>query len=292
MNLTLYNNVLDKKNILENGGKFINGINKSTLTSGHIFINFKSNCDGDYLYTNTSDSLVTNLKTFRKNLLNKDKVTFLGKDLLFEDNSENILDQNFFKKAKLNHPTKDLGKVSRIVQFSDLELANSFDSLNLSTFNNFFEHEVLNNYNCKDIIQHPDLDDETRIVKRSAGKSTPLRILKCPNTDLFLKDSLAHSVDVELLRFRFNEQNATIANKPIKPTVYLTFKQKRYNQKNSIISKNQMFVNKDSKSSQKYSGNPFLKEASIIEENFGTPTRQYRLVKKAKSRVDTTRVAN
>lgn len=29
---------------------------------------------------------------------------------------------------------------------------------------------------------------------------------------------------------------------------------------------------------------------SIIEENYGNPTRQYRMVKKAKSRLDTTRI--
>jgi hypothetical protein len=31
---------------------------------------------------------------------------------------------------------------------------------------------------------------------------------------------------------------------------------------------------------------------SIIEDNFGNPTKQYRMVKKAKTRVDNTRVAN
>jgi hypothetical protein len=52
-----------------------------------------------------------------------------------------------------------------------------------------------------------------------------------------------------------------------------------------------MFFDKDLKKNQSYSGNPFLKNMSIIEENFGNPTRQYRMVKKAKSRLDTTRVA-
>jgi hypothetical protein len=74
--------------------------------------------------------------------------------------------------------------------------------------------------------------------------------------------------------------------------VYLTFKQKRYNQRNNIGKKTQMFFDKDLKKQQSYSGNPFLKNMSIIEENFGNPTRQYRLVKKAKSRLDTTRVAS
>jgi len=97
--------------------------------------------------------------------------------------------------------------------------------------------------------------------------------------------------NVELLRFRFNEQKPTLANKPVRPTIYLTFKQKRYNQRTNISKKTQVFFNKDLKKNQTYSGNPFLKDASIIEENFGNPTRQYRMVKKAKSRLDTTRVS-
>jgi len=135
------------------------------------------------------------------------------------------------------------------------------------------------------------LDDETRIIKKNSGKNTPLRVLKCPNNDFFFKPTENNSV-VELLRFRFNEQKSTLANKPIRSTVYLTFKQKRYNQRNNISKKTQTFFNQELKQNQIYSGNPFLKNTTIIEENFGNPTRQYRLVKKAKSRLDTTRVAS
>jgi hypothetical protein len=112
--------------------------------------------------------------------------------------------------------------------------------------------------------------------------------LKCPKNDFFFVNSGVDSI--ELLRFRFNEKKPTLANKPVRPTVYLTFKQKRYNQRTNISKKTTMFFDKELNKSQTYSGNPFLKDLSIIEENFGNPTRQYRMVKKAKSRVDTTRV--
>jgi hypothetical protein len=94
-----------------------------------------------------------------------------------------------------------------------------------------------------------------------------------------------------LLRFRFNEKKPTLANKPIRPTLYLTFKQKRYNQRTSISKKTTIFFDKELNKQQTYSGNPFLKDLSIIEENYGNPTRQYRMVKKAKLRADSTRVA-
>jgi hypothetical protein len=157
-----------------------------------------------------------------------------------------------------------------------------------TAFNNFFRDEILGSNTNSSLIQHPDLDDETRILKRNSGKTTPIRILKCPNSDFFLVNLIKD--DIELLRLRFNEKNATLAGKPIRPTVYLTFKQKRYNQRTNISKKTTTFFDKDSSKTESYSGNPFLKDLSIIEENYGNPTRQYRMVKKAKSRLDTTKV--
>ena len=110
------------------------------------------------------------------------------------------------------------------------------------------------------------------------------------SNDFFFSNS--GKTNVELLRFRFNEKKPTLANKPVRPTVYLTFKQKRYNQRTNVGKKTTIFFDKELNKKQTYSGNPFLKDMSIIEENYGNPTRQYRMVKKAKSRLDTTRVAS
>lgn len=196
--------------------------------------------------------------------------------------SKHLLKNLKFWTLKKNKPS---------LAVSDFEIINTWSNSDSDSFFNFFKNEVLNN-TSNNTITHSDLDEETRIVKRNSGKNTPIRVLKCPSTDLFFKDSLRQSNDIELFRFRFNEQKPTLAGKPVRPTVYLTFKQKRYNQRTSIGKKTQMFFNKDLNKTQSYSGNPFLKDMSIIEENFGNPTRQYRLVKKAKSRLDTTRVAS
>jgi hypothetical protein len=293
-NITLYNNILDKKNLINGNVQFIKEDNIPYKLTYLLEDAFKSNKrDIDYMYTELSDVLITNLKMFERNSFSKHKSIIWNKDLLFEKNSTEVsLNEPLFQKSKSNHPTKkQKKKAQRITRFSNLELTNSFESLRLSLFNSFIENEIFNNYNCS-LIQHPDLDDITRIVKRNDGKTTPFRVLKYPNTDIFFKDSISSNREIEILRFRFNKQNATIVNKPIRPIVYLTFKQKRYNLKNSIQVKSQMFLNKDLKTTQNYSGNPFLKDASIIEENFGNPKRQYKLIKKAKSRTDTTRVAN
>jgi hypothetical protein len=136
-------------------------------------------------------------------------------------------------------------------------------------------------------------------MKRSFGKSTPIRILKCPCVD-FSSFSMTNENITDLVRVRFNEKIPSIGKKPIRETTYLTFKQKRYNQRNNIaVKKQQTLINNDKKSiflynnkeKKQYSGNPFLKNLSLIEENYSNPTKQYRMLKKAKSRLDTTKVS-
>ena len=264
------------KNSLDNKGLFI-----LNFTSGN------SKLQNSTLFTNTDVMLLNSLRSKKANLVESSKNQPYGKDFLFFSLSDdNIFKQHFFKKTQNVTEKKAKPNLSNFIDINQTWNQNDNEGLN-----NFFKNSILNNHNfLKNAIQHPDLDDETRTVKRSSGKTTPIRILKNPNSDFFFKNS---SVDnnVEILRFRFNEQPTTLANKPVRPTVYLTFKQKRYNQRTNIGKKTQVFYDKDLQKNQTYSGNPFLKDMSIIEENFGNPTRQYRMVKKAKARSETTRVA-
>ena len=270
-NLTHFSGVLDNTNLLQK--------NTSNTT---ITVNFLSD---NVLYISSLDLLNLNLKNLKTNFLESGKTQTFKKDLLFVSGfDEKIFKQTPFKKSQLLNSKKN--KPTLVT--SGFEIINTWNNLDGDSFLNFFKNEVLNT----NTIIHPDLDDETRTIKRNSGKNTPIRVLKCPSTDLFFKDSLVQNNEIELFRFRFNEQKPTLANKPVRPTVYLTFKQKRYNQRNNIGKKTQMFFNKELQKTQSYSGNPFLKDMAIIEENFGNPTRQYRLVKKAKSRLDTTRVAS
>ena len=239
---------------------------------------------------NTTDFYI---KTNKSSFTSFNKKPIFKKDFLFSSGLEDKIFRNiFFKKSQETTQKKQKYFLNKI-NFNNLIISSWGDADKIS-FTNFFENEVLNNFNfTKTTVQHSDLDDETRTLKRSAGKNTTIRVLKCPNNELFFKNSFSETNSIELFRLRFsiNEQS-TLANKPIKPTIYLTFKQKRYNQRTAIGKKTQIFFNKDFGKNQNYSGNPFLRDMSIIEENFGNPTRQYRLVKKAKSRLDTTRVAS
>ena len=277
-NLSLLTNVVERESL------FIKAL-PNTLKLNEV--QFTNDNSIDLNTGNLGDSL---LQLNKGNLLESNKTKVFKNDLLFLDFSEEkVLKTDLFKKTQLVGEKKNKPNLSAQLN----NLVKTWASTEVESLNNFFENEILNSYNFnKSIIQHPDLDDETRTIKRSAGKNTPIRLLKCPNSDIFFKDSLvSNNNEIELLRLRFNDQKSTLANKPVRPTIYLTFKQKRYNQRTSISKKTQLFFDKDTKKTQTYSGNPFLKDMSIIEENFGNPTRQYRMVKKAKSRLDTTKVS-
>ncbi len=266
---TLYGNLLNLKNLNVNSNTFVNNYN------------FKNN-----LVTSDAIGLFGFfLKTNKSNFVESGKIQFFKNDFLFVNVPEDkIFKQNIFRKNQTLNEKKKTPMLTNI-NYLNTKL---WSMTNNVAFANFFQDELLNTSTSSNLIQHPDLDDETRTIKRNAGKTTPIRILKQPNTDFFFINSAAN--DIELLRLRFNEKKPTLVNKPIRPTLYLTFKQKRYNQRTNISKKTTVFFDKDLNKQQTYSGNPFLKDLSIIEENYGNPTRQYRMLKKAKNRVDTTRV--
>ena len=257
--------------VLNNKGFFINGIKTHQMSKNNGFI--------------FTDGLATT-----KLLLEKNKNNFLEKSLSIPTKKvllEGFLDNSFFKKSSFK-------KLYTITDQKKKTVINIFNPTKTYSANQI---GGINNYILDSLIKetsaniHSDLDDESRAVKRSIGKTTPLRLLKKPKTDFFFK-SVSDNQNIELLAIRFNDKIPTIVNKPVKPAVYLTFKQKRYNQRTNISKKSTVFYNNTTGKKQTYSGNPFLKDISIIEENFGNPTRQYRLLKKAKTRLDTTRVSN
>lgn len=275
-NLSFLKNTLDKKNLSFFKNKFINV----------DVVNINTNYN-NVLFSNHKNVINTYLETKKTNFLEKSKMSSTTKNLLFVDFFENsIYKNNIFKKTQLVGENKN----QHILNKSLVKKIKNWSVVNDDSMNNFFESSIINSIKHNgSILQHPDLDDETRIIKKNSGKVIPLRLLKYPNNNFYFKNG---DTNIELLRFRFNDKTPTIANKPIKPTIYLTFKQKRYNQRNNIGIKKQTFFDKNTNKNKTYSGNPFLKNMSIIEENFGNPTKQYKLVKKAKSRLDTTKVGN
>lgn len=248
---------------------------------------------------NGFDSILLMLNRYKESFKRDGSTNDLSKNLLLTytlDEDQQTLFKDGINKHTVNNkrlPRLKLGtsRNHRIL----LPITNVKDSTFKKSFKNFFKDLILQSYlgnNTKNFAK-ADLEEETRILRTNFGKPTPLRVLKFPNTEVFFKDSLINNTNtIELIRFRYNVPTSTYGAKPIRSTVYLTFKQKRYNQRLNIAMKNQEFTNFSSNESSRYSGNPFLKNNAIIEENFGNPTRQYRMVKKAKARLDKTKVSN
>ena len=254
------------------------------LNKGGFFINSsKTNLiGGDIMFTDGTAAAKFLLEKKKNNFLEKSSVV-TTKKLLFDGFS----DSSFFKKNmfKKLYPIIDQKKKPSVDIFNPTKTYTTNQVLGV---NNYILGSIVEETN---VNIHSDLDDESRAVKRGVGKTIPLRLLKKPKTDFFFRGVIENQ-NIELLAIRFNDKVPTIVNKPVKPAVYLTFKQKRYNQRTNIGKKSTVFYNNVVGKNQTYSGNPFLKDISIIEENFGNPTRQYRLLKKAKTRLDTTRVSN
>jgi hypothetical protein len=268
---TFYRNLLDFKNL--------------NITTNESLNNF--NFSNNFISSDSLNLFGSFLKAKKSNFSESGKTQFFKNDFLFLSSTEDkTVKQHMFRKSQLLNAKK----TTPILDDNKYLTTKLWSIANNLALNNFFQDEVLNNNSSNNLIQHPDLDDETRTLKRNAGKTAPLRVLKNPNSDFFFVNSDASNI--ELFRFRFNEKKPTLANKPIRPTLYLTFKQKRYNQRTNIAKKTTIFFDKDLNKQQTYSGNPFLKDLSIIEENYGNPTRQYRMVKKAKTRIDSIRVGN
>ena len=265
-NSIIKHRVLDNNLYNNDSISYLNTIVQNTKTNNSPFV---------------GGGLLTSNNIFKNTSNSYNNITIQTINRFDNDFFDKLSKQSFFKKTLT---TNNLRKTQPIVG----DIRNNSSLIVESTLR-YFE-DLIFNKDIKNIIKHPDLDDETRIIKKNSGKNTPIRILKQPKSDFFI---LNNNVDkTELFRLRFNERDAVIANKPIKPTTYLTFKQKRYNQRVGISKKQINFIDKENNTPSKYSGNPFLKNASIIEENFGNPTRQYRMVKKAKLRLDTIRLTN
>ena len=222
--------------------------NYSDLISNfnNYFLNNNSN-----LYSSID---LYNLNTLSKNNLNKK--LFNNVNLLWVDYNYNI--KKFYE--------------------SDYSLSNTYKNFkkNNKVLFSFFESNLIEN-NSNNLIIHSDLDENSRWVKRSFGKNTALRFVKYPVS--------SDTENFNLFKLRFNDSESQLKHKVVPNTTYLTLKQKRYKRRKKIPLFTKTFKNEFGVK-QKYSGKLFLKDNSILIDNLGDSTRQYRMMKKNKIRQD------
>jgi hypothetical protein len=129
-----------------------------------------------------------------------------------------------------------------------------------------------------------DLNESSRWLKRSMGLNAPLKLLKFPLSNKVDFDKNAEIV--ELFRFRFNDNEATIVHKPLPHSTFLTMKQKRYKRRKVIYPRYKFFKEESGKPSKivKYTGKPLLLNNEIIVDSDINATKQYNALKKKKQR--------
>jgi hypothetical protein len=102
---------------------------------------------------------------------------------------------------------------------------NTLDNLNLSNYiKNNFKNLSTSGASNQEFLRNSDHSDLNRWLKRGWGTKEPLRLIKYTN---ILNDVDSLDEDLNLLRFRFNDNNQNIVGKDPN-NVYFAYKQKRY----------------------------------------------------------------
>ena len=98
--------------------------------------------------------------------------------------------------------------------------------------------------------------------------------------------------NINLFKFRFNNNESNIKHKPVPNSTFLTMKQKRYKRRKIIPLRVKYFKDTNNKKTKKirWSSNPYLFDNSYIIQDFGSPTKKYNLLKKNKIRYENTSV--
>ena len=139
--------------------------------------------------------------------------------------------------------------------------------MNIGALNKFYKNLKKNNlfffnlfkgmlYNDKlNLILHPNLDENSRWVKKSFGKNTGLRLIKYPVT--------SGTDSTILFKLRFNDLDSKLNYKVVPNTTYLTLKQKRYKRRKKISLFTKFYKNNEN-IKNKFFGKLFLRDNSTL----------------------------
>ena len=253
--------------------------------------------------------------------LNKNHIVLPQEQVRFDLFDENIYNQNIESQSKLVFSTLDslnttnsfnlvnyLSTLKNSWSKFDLEAENDSFFLSEGVFDFFYDNNVvskkesnLNTINFFNFLTsnsdnlsnsdssyllNSDFSESSLAAKRSSGPISPVRLIKNP----LLTDNFSEQ-DVELFRLRFNEESSSIQHKVLPHTTYLTIKQKRYKRKKNIGDTKKFFHDENEGKTKRvrFSYKPLLLNNSIFEDTLNkeqnyNPTRQYRMLKKNKSR--------
>lgn len=243
-------------NFYENFNNFlkIDNINKNNLF-------LKKNLNIDEFQLN---NFVVLNKNYWNNLIirsNNKKNLWNDYSEVYNNNNINLYEINFLKSFFFND------------RKNQIDLKNSY---------NIFEFKkVFFKYNYNDFLE------VNRWFKKSQGTNSPIRLIKYPISNKF--NSLENE-NINLFKFRFNNNESNIKHKPTPHSTFLTMKQKRYKRRKLIPArvKFEKDINNNNTKKIRWSSNPYLFNNESIINNFGNPSKQYNFFKKNKIRYENT----
>jgi len=205
------------------------------------------------------------------------------------DNSFNYFSNSYLNNNKLNASADEKGNMMLSTQNNVLEnFSNNYSIFDNSQkfmknksarLFNFLKDNSFTSQNNLKLLTFIDNWENTRPVKRSSGRNTPLRLVKYPVSDSNLSNSNGN-----LFFLRFDLEETKLKHKVNPEKTYLTFKQKRYSRKKSMPLIKGIVNNEFGKSS--FSGKLVLKNNSKLAVNDLNGDIQYRMIKKNKTRTD------
>jgi len=207
---------------------------------GEGFINPEKNFDGYVEMKNAPRRALSREKFYKNKTINESNELIYEK-LREKKSKRKRKPESSLIPFKYKPRTEDIKKLEfldkekyvRLYENNDNTLSRTLLKSNYILFKKYIYDSIFEKNDLgflSDSLKSTKHEDWTRIHKPTWGKKIPLRILKNPNTSLFFDQKKPY----RMFRFRFNCPNDKMTFKPIRNTVYLTFKQKRSLLKSSL----------------------------------------------------------
>lgn len=133
------------------------------------------------------------------------------------------------------------------------------------------------------LYNHENFLEVTRWTKRTQGTISPCRLIKYPiSNQIDIKNKVN---DIDIIRFRFNDNSSKLIHKPVSHNNYLVLKQKKYKPLKTVPLRvkyiRDPLTMKNTKIA-KYTGKMTLVQNSIFLEDEFNSSLRYKLLKKFK----------
>ena len=260
-------NKSNKANIVSPQERFKVDLDKNF--SKENFLNKANSVNINFHKMTTLETNNLHFKNVSNNINELNSLIYSNKKMLASSEEKGSLLLNSYNNVLESFNTNDLS-FNNQPKFNKTRFNRVFKSLESNFLTNDFNNSLNN-------LTYIDGWENTRWIKRSTGKNSPLRLVKYPISNFKNLDTNGN-----LFFLRFDLEDSKLKHKIASDVTYLTLKQKRYKRRKSMPLIKGVVNNELGKSS--FSGKLVLKNNSKLEVNPLDGDIQYRMVKKNKTR--------